>query len=161
MIAPVLDAQLGHAVGRGIDPRAHGITLGARTHQIELDPMVGIALVMEQIVRSTEIQRTQIEAIGDIQIQKTIHIVIGADHGISGTRATGHRNPNGPAGAAGIGHGDEGTIALVFVENILDIAGAGTAGQIQIEIHIVVKIARRRADALDRCSQSGRSVPSV
>ena len=57
---------------------------------------------MEQLIRAADVQGLHVEAVGDEQVQESVHVVVARDHRIRRAGAIGDRKPDGTRRTAGI-----------------------------------------------------------
>ncbi len=83
MVPSILHPQLSDAAGGGQHAGTDRIPIRRRTLKVDLDPMVCIALVAEQHIRTTKSLRAQVQSVGDEQIRETIDVIVGNHHAVS------------------------------------------------------------------------------
>ena len=122
--------------------------------EIELEPAIGIAEVMEQLVGATGAEasqfRVEVQSVGHEQVDEAVDVVVAADDALADADAGAGLSLR----AEGRGRGDEIARSVVEVQPVRQIADGRATDIVEIGVHVVVDVRSDDAVAQHRVIES-------
>ena len=155
VVATIPGLALLHAAGSDGHHRPDGVPVGGHPNQVNVRPVVAAARVPEQLIRTgieEGLFREQFQAVGHEQINVAIDVVVSGGRNI----AQAHGRTDHTFSAESRCNFGKDAGAIVLEEPVGAVRDRVAAHEVEVLIHVVVKVSRNNAAALGRQVEARR-----